>query len=102
MKTIQNFILLASETIILVLIWAVSLLVNNQHMLRRAQEELNRTIGKDRVVEESDLKDLVYLQAIVKETLRLYPPVPITCYRNVTEDFEITNGKFHVPAGIHL
>ncbi|VVB15327.1 unnamed protein product [Arabis nemorensis] len=97
-----NLVLSGSETDIAVLIWGVSLLVNNPHVLRKAQEELNHTIGKDRVVEESDLKDLVYLQAIVKEVLRLYPPVPLTAYRNVMEDFEIANGNFHVPAGTQL
>lgn len=88
-----------SEASIVVLVWAVSLLVNNPHVLRKAQEELNRIIGKERVVEESDLKYLVYLQAIVKETFRLYPPVPLNAYRTVMEDFEIANGNFHVPAG---
>lgn len=85
----------------MVLVWAVSLLVNNPHVLRKAQEELNRTIGKEKIVEESDLGDLVYFQAIVKEVFRLYPPVTLTAYRNVMEDFEIANGNFHVPAGNH-
>ncbi|KAG7545690.1 Cytochrome P450 superfamily [Arabidopsis suecica] len=97
-----NLVLSGPEAAIVVLVWAVSLLVNNPHVLRKAQEELNRTIGKDRVVEESDLKDLVYLQAIFKETFRLYPPVALTAYRTVIEDFDIANGIFHVPAGTQL
>uniref|UniRef100_A0A1J3DMK2 Cytochrome P450 82A1 n=1 Tax=Noccaea caerulescens TaxID=107243 RepID=A0A1J3DMK2_NOCCA len=97
-----NLVLSGSEASVVVLVWAVSLLVNNPHVLRKAQEELNRIIGKERVVEESDLKYLVYLQAIVKETFRLYPPVPLNAYRTVMEDFEIANGNFHVPAGTQL
>lgn len=88
-----------SEPAIVVLVWVVSLLVNNPHELRKAQEELDQKIGRDKVVEESDLNNLTYLHAIVKETLRLYPPLPLTAYRYVMEDFDITHGNFHVPAG---
>jgi hypothetical protein len=37
-------------------------------------EELDKVVGRDRHVDEFDIKKLVYLQAIVKETLRLYIP----------------------------
>ncbi|CAH2077559.1 unnamed protein product [Thlaspi arvense] len=97
-----NLVLSGSETSIVVLVWAVSLLVNNPDVLRKAHEELDRTIGKERVVEESDIKDLVYIQAIVKETFRLYPSVPLVAYRTVMEDFDIVNGNYHIPAGTQL
>ncbi|KAG7572131.1 Cytochrome P450 superfamily [Arabidopsis suecica] len=94
-----NLVLAGSETAIVVLVWAVSLLLNNPHVLKKAQEELDSKIGKERVVEELDIKDLVYLQAIVKETFRLYPPVPLIAYRDVMEDFDIACCNCHVPAG---
>ncbi|CAN6880303.1 unnamed protein product [Brassica oleracea var. botrytis] len=97
-----NMVFSGSDPVIAILVWAVSLLVNNQHVLTKAQEELDSTIGQKRVVEESDLKDLVYLQAIVKETFRLYPTAPFNAYRETSEDFVIANGNFHVPAGTHL
>lgn len=98
----KNLVLAGSETAIVVLVWAVSLLLNNPHVFRKAQEELDSKIGKERVVEELDIKDLVYLQAIVKETFRLYPPVPLIAYRNVKEDFDIACcNSCHVPAGNH-
>ncbi|CAN6824504.1 hypothetical protein YC2023_042192 [Brassica napus] len=97
-----NMVFAGSEPAIVVLVWAVSLLVNNPHELRKAQEELDQKIGRDRVVEESDLNDLTYLHAIVKETLRLYPPLPLTTYRYVMEGFDIANGNFHVPAGMRM
>ncbi|KAH0942770.1 hypothetical protein HID58_002407 [Brassica napus] len=97
-----NMVFAGSEPAIVVLVWVVSLLVNNPHELRKAQEELDQKIGRDKVVEESDLNDLTYLHAIVKETLRLYPPLPLTAYRYVMEDFDITHGNFHVPAGTQV
>uniref|UniRef100_A0A7C9A8W7 Cytochrome P450 n=1 Tax=Opuntia streptacantha TaxID=393608 RepID=A0A7C9A8W7_OPUST len=66
-----------SDTTPIILTWAISLLLNNPHILKRAQDELTQQVGKDRQVDESDIPRLVYLQAIVKETMRLYPPAPL-------------------------
>ena len=54
--------------------WILATLLNNKHALKRAQEETDLHVGRDRRVEASGIKNLVYLQAIAKETLRLYPP----------------------------
>ncbi|KAJ8450746.1 hypothetical protein Cgig2_021218 [Carnegiea gigantea] len=66
-----------SDTTSATLTWAISLLLNNPHVLRRAQDELATEVGRDRQIDESDIPRLVYLQAIVKETLRLYPGGPL-------------------------
>lgn len=57
---------------------ALSLLLNNPKALKMAQEELDAHVGRDRLVEESDITNLVYLQAIIKETMRLHPPALIS------------------------
>lgn len=49
----------------------MSLLLNNRHALKKTQEALNAQIGKERHVKESDISNLTYLHAIVKETLQL-------------------------------
>lgn len=41
----------------------------NHHALRNVQDELDIQVGKDRQVKESDVENLVYWQAVVKETL---------------------------------
>ena len=80
--------------------WALSLLLNNRHVLKKAQDELDIHVGKNRQVEESDIKNLIYLQAIVKETLRLCPPLPLSAPREAMEDCTIDG--FHIPAGTRL
>ncbi|WRX22359.1 Cytochrome P450 - like 10 [Theobroma cacao] len=92
----QNLILAGSDTTMVTLIWALSLLLKNPRVLQKAQCELDMHVGNDRRVEESDITNLVYLQAIVKETLRLYPPGPII-FRAAMEDCTLSTG-YHVPA----
>jgi cytochrome P450 len=92
----QNLILAGSDTTMVTLVWALSLLLNNNHALKKAYEELEEVVGKDRHVEDSDIKNLVYLQAIVKETLRLYPASPLV-HRALLEDCTLSGGYF-IPA----
>jgi fraxetin 5-hydroxylase len=89
-----------TDTAFVTLGWGLSLLLNHRHALMKAREELDRVIGKDRNVEESDLPKLVYIQAIVKETLRMYPPAPFSMPHENTEDCYV--GGYRVPAGTLL
>ncbi|CAH9095755.1 unnamed protein product [Cuscuta epithymum] len=80
--------------------WAIAELLRNPKILKQAQEELDRVIGPDRVVKESDLAQLPFLQAIVKETFRLHPSTPLSLPRMAAQSCEI-NGYF-VPKGATL
>ncbi|KAL4352014.1 hypothetical protein GQ457_06G028130 [Hibiscus cannabinus] len=75
--TITMLIAAGIETTAIAMIWILSNLMNSRHALKRAQQELDLKIGRDRWAEESDMEGLVYLQAIIKETFRLYPPAPL-------------------------
>ncbi|KAL9348750.1 hypothetical protein Peur_060116 [Populus x canadensis] len=99
-STCLALILGGSDTTAGTLTWAISLLLNNRHMLKKAQEELDLHVGKERQVEDSDVKNLVYLQAIIKETLRLYPAGPLLGPREAMEDCKVAG--YHVPAGTRL
>ncbi|XVE94114.1 hypothetical protein REPUB_Repub01dG0253400 [Reevesia pubescens] len=98
--TCLSLILGGRDTNVVTLSWAVSLLLNNRHVLKKAQDELDNHVGKHRQVEESDINNLVYLQAIIKETMRLYPATPLSVPREAMEDCTIAG--FHVPAGTRL
>lgn len=89
-----------TDTITIGLVWALSLLLNNSHALKRFQQELDLHVGKERQVDESDMTKLVYLNAVVKETLRLYPTVPLSAPHESME--QCTVGGYHVPKGTRL
>lgn len=89
-----------TDTVTVSLIWALSLLLNKPQVLKTAREELDLRVGRERQVEERDMKNLAYLNAIVKETLRLYPAGPLTAPHESTEDCLV--GGYHIPAGTRL
>ncbi|KAL6545589.1 hypothetical protein OROGR_009463 [Orobanche gracilis] len=78
--TCLTMILEGTHTILLPLVSAFSSLLNNRHVIERAQHELDAHVGRHRQVKASDIKHLVYIQAIIKETLRLHPPLPLQHY----------------------
>ncbi|GMI94027.1 cytochrome P450, family 82, subfamily C, polypeptide 4 [Hibiscus trionum] len=90
-----------NDTTMVALIWALSLLLNNPRVLKKAQDELDMHVGTDRPLQESDIKNLVYLQAVIKETLRLYPPVPVIGLRAALEDCTLSTG-YRIPSGTRL
>ncbi|PRQ58474.1 putative cytochrome P450 [Rosa chinensis] len=89
-----------TDTSTVTLTWALSLLLNNPEVLKKAQLELDNHVGRERQVNESDVKNLVYLQAIIKETLRLYPAAPLSVPHESSEDCRI--GNYHVTSGTRL
>ena len=89
-----------SETTSVTSTWLLSALLNNRHVMKHAQEELDTKVGRGRRVELSDIQNLVYVQAIVKETLRLYPAVPLLIPHEAIEDCHV--GGYHIPKGTRL
>ncbi|KAE9463466.1 hypothetical protein C3L33_04604, partial [Rhododendron williamsianum] len=94
-------ILAGSDTTTAAMIWALSLLLNHNKYLKLVQQELDMHVGRERWVEESDIKDLIYLQAVVKETLRLYPLGPLSIPRESIEDCHVAGARV-VPKGTRL
>nr|ATG29974.1 CYP76AA69 [Taxus chinensis] len=66
-----------SDTSATTIEWAMAELIRNPHTMKRVQEELDQVVGHNRRVEESDIDQLPYLHAAVKEVFRLHPPIPL-------------------------
>ncbi|KAL6906236.1 hypothetical protein ACP4OV_003837 [Aristida adscensionis] len=71
----------ASDTSSNTIEWALAELLRHPDAMRRAQDELSSVIGLRPQVQDSDIDNLPYLQAVVKETLRLHSVVPLVSYR---------------------
>ncbi|KAB2067116.1 hypothetical protein ES319_A09G204800v1 [Gossypium barbadense] len=77
--------------------WAMPELLRNPQALLKAKKELVEAIGKGNPVEESDINCLPYLQAIIKETFRMHPAVPLLLPRRAGSDTNLCG--FKVPKG---
>ncbi|KAG2309666.1 hypothetical protein Bca52824_029414 [Brassica carinata] len=75
--------------------WAMAELLQNPKAMKKVQDEIDSVIGQNGVVQESDISQLQYLQAVVKETFRLHPAAPLLLPRKAETDVEILG--FHVP-----
>ncbi|KAI9118080.1 hypothetical protein K1719_010412 [Acacia pycnantha] len=81
----QALILGGADTTTVTLTWALSSLLNNPQVLKKSVHELDTKVGRERLALESDLKNLPYLQAILKETMRLYPATPLSVVHESVE-----------------
>ncbi|XP_061340579.1 geraniol 8-hydroxylase-like [Gastrolobium bilobum] len=80
--------------------WAMAELLQNEKAMEKAKQELEQTIGKGKPVEESDLARLPYVQAVIKETFRLHPPIPFLFPRKADENVEICG--YTIPKGARV
>lgn len=66
-----------TDTQLTVMEWVMAHLLKDQRTMEMVKSELDSVVGKERKVEESDIPNLKFLEAVVKETFRLHPPVPL-------------------------
>lgn len=93
----QDMILAGSDTSTMTIEWAISELLKNPEALAKATEELDRVVGRERLVTERDFPQLPYMEAVLKETLRLHPAAPLLAPHLAREDTSVDG--YDIPAG---
>ncbi|TVU49432.1 hypothetical protein EJB05_00745, partial [Eragrostis curvula] len=74
--------------------WAMAELLTHPDAMQKLRAELDAVVGTARLVEETDMANLPYLQSVVKETLRLRPVGPVIPAHEAMEDCTIAvNGE---------
>ncbi|PON49936.1 Cytochrome P450, E-class, group I [Parasponia andersonii] len=93
-------LLAGTDTTAVTVEWAMSSLLNHPYILKKARFELDSQVGQQKLVDESDLSKLSYLQSIISETLRLCPPAPRLVPHYSSHDCTISG--YHTPRDTNL
>ncbi|RDX92556.1 Isoleucine N-monooxygenase 2, partial [Mucuna pruriens] len=80
--------------------WALAEMINQPKLLQQAIEELDNVVGKERLVQESDIPKLNYVKACVREAFRLHPMAPFNPPHVSMND--TTVGNYFIPKGSHV
>ncbi|KAK3157316.1 hypothetical protein QOZ80_2AG0119230 [Eleusine coracana subsp. coracana] len=89
-----------TETSAVTVEWAMSEILRKPEVLAKATEELDRVVGRSQLVTEADIPNLRYLEAIVKEAMRLHPVAPLLVPRLSREDTSV--GGYDIPTSTRV
>lgn len=78
-----------TDTTYTVLEWAMTELLRHPTVMHELQKEVREITGEKSYANEDDLEKMKYLKAVIKETLRLHPPIPLLVPRLSTQDAKI-------------
>ncbi|KAK1293068.1 Tyrosine N-monooxygenase [Acorus calamus] len=80
--------------------WALAEMLTQPHLLERATSEIDRVVGKHRLVDESDVPKLNYIKACAREALRLHPVAPFNLPHVAMSDATVAG--YTIPKGSHV
>ncbi|XP_009345818.2 cytochrome P450 71D9-like [Pyrus x bretschneideri] len=84
-----------SETSATTVDWAISEMMKNPRVMKKAQREVREVFNRKGKADETSIREMKYLNAVIKETLRLHPSVPLLLPRECGEKCEI--GGYGIP-----
>lgn len=95
---VLTLLIAGHDTSTALLSWAIYLLSSHPQVMQQAQQEVDSVSG-DQPLRHELIGNLVFIEQVINETLRLYPPIHVS-NRNVIEDLEF--GGYRIPSGHRL
>ncbi|XP_049400229.1 cytochrome P450 76A2 isoform X8 [Solanum stenotomum] len=97
---ILEMFLAGSETTSNSVEWALTELLRHPEAMAKVKTEISKVIGPNKKFEESDIENLPYMQSVIKESLRLHPPLPFLLPRATIQDTKFMG--YDVPKGTRV
>ncbi|CAG2115187.1 unnamed protein product [Medioppia subpectinata] len=98
-EEVDTFIFAGHDTTAICLSWTYHFIGLYPEIQRKLHQELDSVLTTDCMVTIDDIKRMPYLEAVIKESLRLRPPVPVIL-RAIKQDIQL--GQYVVPRGVTL
>ncbi|KAG5611359.1 hypothetical protein H5410_022640, partial [Solanum commersonii] len=86
---IDDMFAAVTETSLSTLVWAMVRMMKNPSVFAKAQAAVREAFKDKETFDENDVEELKYLKLVIKETLRLHPPVPLLVPRECREETDI-------------
>nr|BAM68809.1 putative CYP71AV1 ortholog [Artemisia afra] len=75
--------------------WAISELIKCPRAMEKVQAELRKALNGKEKIHEEDIQELSYLNLVIKETLRLHPPLPLVMPRECRQPVNLAG--YNIP-----
>jgi cytochrome P450 len=72
-----NVLLAGRDTTACCLSWTFRLLIRHENVMKRLRQEVASVMEGGHIPSREQIKKMPYLACVIKESLRLYPPVPL-------------------------
>ncbi|CAF3356269.1 unnamed protein product [Rotaria sp. Silwood1] len=79
------------------MVWMLYVLMTNENVLQACREEVDRVLPNGIELTNEHLQDLLVCEAVINETLRLYPPVPFFPRHCIREHMIGTERQMRMP-----
>ncbi|CAI0450810.1 unnamed protein product [Linum tenue] len=78
-----------SDTTYTALEWTMTEILRHPRVMEKLQQEIRVILGDERNVNEEVIERMDYLKAVIKESFRLHPPIPLLVPRESTQDVKV-------------
>ncbi|KAI3703421.1 hypothetical protein L1987_73479 [Smallanthus sonchifolius] len=96
---LMDIVVAAKDTTSTMVEWVMAEILHNPDVMRKVEDELTEVIGMKNIVEEYHLPKLTYLDAVIKETFRLHPPLPLPLLVQRCPDKSCMVDGYNIPKG---
>ncbi|GMN56909.1 hypothetical protein TIFTF001_026025 [Ficus carica] len=86
----------ASDTTSTTLEWLMAELVRNPRVMKKVQEDVRRVWGNKQDIDMNDIHQMEYLTCVIKENLRLHPPLALLIARQTSESLDVAG--YNIPS----
>lgn len=76
--------------------WLMAEVIRHPNVMKKAQEEVTSVMGKKSKIDMEDISQMHYIKRVVKETLKIHPPLPLLLPRETATRIELEG--YHIPA----